>query len=407
MNTSFFIARKYFFSKKKRGFINVIAIISMLGIGVATASLIVVLSALNGMEGLLRSLYGTFDPDLKISATVGKSFVLDSLTLADIRKTEGVAYVSEIIEDNALLKYKDRQMIVRVKGVSDNFTYQTELDSMIVQGKFILNADSIDYAVVGRGIQFRMQIVIADQLFPLQFIYPKNKKNISIDPSNSFNQQLIMPSAVFAIEKQYDDNYVFVPLSFAQTLLNYQNKRTSLEIKTKTKLDKPMVKQRLKALLGKDFLVHDSDEQHESLLKAVKIEKLFVYLTFSIIVGIASFNIFLCLTMLAIEKRKDVAILKSLGANSETIMAIFVSNGAIIGVTGAISGLFLGLGLCWLQTKYGFVSMGMQTSVVDAYPILVKATDVLLTCVTIIVITLLSCIGPSAKASKILIRENL
>lgn len=379
----------------------------MLGIGVATAALIVVLSALNGMEGLLRSLYGTFDPDLKISAKLGKSFETDSLLIKKIEKIGGVAYVSEIIEDNALLKYKDRQMIVRVKGVSSNFTHQTDLDSLIVQGRFVLQADSIDYAIVGRGIQYRMQIVLADQLFPLQFIYPKNKKNISIDPSTSFNQQMIMPSAIFAIEKQYDDNYVFVPLSFAQTLLNYKNKRTSLEIKTKDQKSKQEVKNKLKILLGKEYLVQDSDEQHESLLKAVKIEKLFVYLTFSIIVGIASFNIFLCLTMLAIEKRKDIAILKALGASTDTIRSIFTANGAIIGISGAISGLFLGLGLCWLQTKFGFVSMGMQTSVVDAYPILVKPTDVLLTCVTIIAITVIASWGPATKAGRILLRENL
>lgn len=379
----------------------------MLGIGVATAALIIVLSALNGMEGLLRSLYGTFDPDLKICAAKGKSFIIEDDIFKKLQKIEGVAYVAEVIEDNALLKYKDRQLIARVKGVSDNFLYINDLDSMIVQGSYALHEDSVDYAIVGRGIQYRMQISIEDRIFPLQFIYPKNKKNLSIDPANSFNTQLIMPGAIFAIEKQYDDTYIFVPLSFAKSLLNYGNKRSALELKLKNAVNADQVKEKIKQLLGNKYLVQNSDEQHSSLLKAVKIEKLFVYLTFSIIIGIASFNLFLSLTMLVIEKRKDIAVLKSIGANKREIKKIFVLNGCIIAFTGAFIGLIFGLAICWIQIKYGLVSMGMKTSVVDAYPIVIQWSDIVLTIFTIVIITLLISLSPADKASKVEIKDYI
>jgi len=407
MNVPLFIAKRYFLSKKKTNFINVISVISMLTVAFVTMALVVALSVFNGLENLIRSLYNSFDPELKITATMGKSFVVDEAFLRKVKQVEGVDIITEIIEDNALLKYREDQMVVKVKGVSDNFTQQNRMDSMITEGKFALHEDSTDFAIIGRGVQYKLSIPIEKGMFPLQLWYPKTKNSLSLDPSTLFNRENIMAGAVFAIEKQYDDNYIFVPLAFMQNLLNYGKKRTSLEIKTKKDFSMNQVQKNLKEALGKDFKIQNSDEQHASLLRAVKIEKLFMHITISFILAIASMNIFFSLSMLAIEKTKDVAILFSMGASRNFIKKIFLGEGMIIAFTGAISGLIIGMIICIVQQEFGLVSMGMETSIVDAYPVKMQAGDFISTGITIFVITMLISYRPAAKASRINIKESL
>jgi lipoprotein-releasing system permease protein len=379
----------------------------MVGVAFVTMSLVVALSVFNGLEDLIRSLYNSFDPELKITAMKGKSFPVDDVFISRIKAIEGVKVVTEVIEDNALLKYKEDQMVVKVKGVSENFTEQNRMDSMITEGEFTLRKDSVDYAIIGRGIQFNLSVPLNGTIFPLQLWYPKSKPSMGIDPLAVFNRENIMPGAVFAIEKQYDDNYIFVPLSFTQKLLNYRDKRTSLEIKTKDGYRINEVQKRLKKVLGPDFRVQNSDEQHASLLKAVKIEKLFMHITISFILAIASINIFFSLTMLALEKKKDVAILFSMGASQNLVKNIFLMEGTIIAFLGAFTGLIIGLAICILQKELGIVPMGMETSVVDAYPIKIQASDFLSTGVTILIITIFISYRPAAKASKATIKDNL
>ncbi len=407
MNVAHFIARRYFLSRRKRNFINVLAGISMLGVALGTAALIIALSVFNGLENLIRSLYGTFDPDLKITATTGKSFHINDAFLYKVKDTEGVLFVSEIIEDNALLRYKDRQMVVKIKGVSENYSHQNKIDSMVIQGKFILKKDSIAYAVIGQGVKYQLNISLTDKFVPLQLWYPQNKKSLNINPETAFNRLNILPSGVFAIEKQYDDNYVFLPLSFTKELMNYADKRTSLEIKVKKGYSINAVKKALREELGSAFTIQNSDEQHASLLRAVKIEKLFVYLTFSFIIGIASFNIFFSLTMLAIDKKKDMAILMAMGAPTKMVRNIFLAEGVMIAITGSVTGLLFGLGICLLQMQYGFVSMGMESAVSDSYPVKLQMSDFLLTGITITLITIGASIGPALKAAKTQMKEQL
>ncbi|AKQ47095.1 releasing system transmembrane protein [Rufibacter radiotolerans] len=407
MNVALFIARRYFFSKKKRNIINIISIIAMIGVGVGSMALIVVLSVFNGLEDLIRSLYGKFDPEIKITSIEGKSFETNAQFLERIRKTPGVALLTEVIEDNALLRYNDRQMVVKVKGVSDNFFLQNQIDSAIVEGSYRLKKGKTQYALIGRGVQYQLSIRTENPFSPLQFLYPKAGKKTVINPENAFRQEGIQAGGVFAIERQYDDQYVFVPLTFAQELLSYGNKRTALEVKTEDPKDIDNVKAALQEQLGPGFNVQNSEEQHVSLLRAVKVEKLFVFVTFTFVLLIASINIFFSLSMLVLDKQKDIAILASLGADPGTIRKVFLLEGAIVAFTGAVVGLVTGGLICWLQQTYGWVSMGMSTSVVEAYPVLMRPLDFAFTAAAIIFITFLVSIKPAQRAAALSIRENL
>ncbi|TYZ11380.1 ABC transporter permease [Hymenobacter lutimineralis] len=409
MNVPFLIARRYFLSKKKRNIISIISNISMVGVAVGTMALIIVLSVFNGLEDLVRSLYGKSDPDLKIAAVEGKSFVVNEQLLNRIRQVPGVALVTEVIEDNALLRYHDRQMVVKMKGVTENFFAQSNIDSALVQGDHRLLKDGAEYALIGAGVQHELSIALDNRLAPLQLLYPRNtgKRTLSFNPETAFNEQPILAGGVFLIEQQIDDSYIFVPLSFAQNLLGYGNRRTSLEVKVSDSWEVDQVQEEVKKALGAKFSVFNSDEQHVSLLKAIKVEKMFVFITFAFILLIASLNIFFSLSMLVIDKRKDVAVLQAMGATSRTIRNIFLFEGAIVAQVGAITGLALGITICWLQQTFGLVSMGMATAVVDSYPVKMQASDIVLTGIAIVCITIAVSIRPALSASRLDLRDNL
>lgn len=400
MNVATFIALRYFISKKKRNFINFISGMSVIGVALGTMSLIIVLSVFNGLEDLIKSIYGSFDPDLKISATVGKSFEVDSLFIQKIRKIEGVYQIIETIEDNTLVKYADKQTIVKIKGISGEFSNQYKLKNYIVEGKSAFTDGGLNYAIVGRGLQYKLGIDMQNSFFQLQFWYPNTQKNLASSSTNAFNSANIFAGGIFALEKQYDDNYVFVPLNFAKNLMNYGNKRTALEININKSYTPENIKNKIEAILGSNYKVSTSEEQHTGMLRAVKIEKLFVYFTFSFIMVVSSLNIFFMLTMLAIEKKRDMNILIAMGASAGLIKRIFLTEGLIVAVLGAVAGLGLGFVICWLQLQFGFVSMGGETSLVSAYPIRLRATDFVITATITLFITFLISYQPASKASK-------
>lgn len=379
----------------------------MLVVAFGTAALVIVLSVFNGLEGLIRDLYNTFDPEIKITTLKGKAFPTDSAFISKVQSTEGVAIVTEVVEENALVELRDDRRVVKVKGVSENFIQQSRMDSAIVAGDFLLHKGGKPFAIIGRGIQYTLNISLNNEFYPLKISYPNNKKILNPTAHNLLVSKFIPVGAIFAIEKQYDDNYIFTPIDFARKLFDMQGESTDLEIKTKPGFTISRVKKNLQKTLGKDFLVLDSDEQHASLLRAIKIEKLFVYIIFSFLLLIASVNIFFSLTMLSLEKKKDIAILLSMGASRGIIRKIFLMEGLIIALVGACTGLIIGLGVCLAQQQYGFVSMGMETAVVDAYPVRVKPADFILTGIIIVLLTLAISYRPSNQASTISIRENI
>jgi lipoprotein-releasing system permease protein len=411
LNLSLFIAKRYFRSKKKRNFIQVISIISMMAVAIGTAALIIVLSVFNGLEELIRDSYNTFDPEIKVVPAQGKSFVVTDSLLNSLSAVEGIDIITEVIEDNALALYRDAQMLIKLKGVSNNFIDQHRIDKAMVYGELNLQKGNVNYAILGRGVQYALSIAPADEFYALRIYYPKKSglssvRSINLS-GNAYNQKSILPGGVFAIEQQFDSQYVIVPLSFAQELFDYEDRRTALEIKTTPESSVREVQQKLQSLLGSAFKVLNSDEQHAGLLRAIKIEKLFVYLTFSFILAIASFNIFFSLSMLAIEKKKDVAMLFAMGATRRTVKSIFLYEGAIIALTGATIGLVIALALCWVQQEFGIVSMGMQTAIVDAYPVKMQFSDFFFTALSIIVITFFAAYRPASIASHTEIKDYL
>lgn len=374
---------------------------------VAAAAMVIVLSGFNGMEEFLKTLFVSFDPDLRLSSKQGKSLVYEQLPLDKIKKIDGVLYLTPVLEEKVLLRYKEKKTIAKIKGVGDDFFKQNELDKKIVRGLPILQKDSLNYAIVGVGLQYRLGVVVDDAFFPLQVIFPKRGKGFNIVPENAFNQKMIMPSGVFALEKQYDEQYVFVPLSFAQDILSAKGRVSSVEIKLKSGYDADRVKEAIAQIVGDQFKILNREEQNQVQLKVLKTEKLIAYFILTVIILIASLNIFLCLTMLVIEKKYDLAVLKSLGAESKFIFKIFIYEGLIMSLLGGFLGVLLGLLFCYLQMKFQLARLGAETAILDAYPIKIEAWDVTLAFLTILVITVLASVVPAIKASKVHIKDYL
>ena len=400
MNFPFFIARKYFLSGKKKNFINVISIISMVVVAIGTMCLIIALSVFNGLEGLLRSMYGHFDPDIVITPASGKSFEFDSIYIHNIKSTVGVLGVSEVVEDNVLVQYKDAQRLVRMKGVSRDFDEYSGIRNVMVSGEFPLVRDSIGYALIGRGVQYDLSLSLKNDFYTLQMFYPKDIGPGVVNPSRMYNQLNIIPGGIFAIEKYYDDNYIFVPVEWAKDLLSYGNRLSSFDVYLTEDANAPDIKKELQSSLGSAFEVRLGEELHGDLYKVLKVEKLFVFLILVSIIGIASINIFFSLTMLVIEKKKDISVLFAQGASTRLVQSIFLYEGCIVAYTGAAIGLVLGVVLSLLQEKFGLISMGMDSAIVNAYPVEIVFVDVLYTVIAIIVITLLASIKPAIKAGK-------
>ncbi|MGD1891844.1 MAG: FtsX-like permease family protein [Cyclobacteriaceae bacterium] len=412
MNFPLLVARRYFRSKKKKNFIQVISNISMIGVAVGTMALIVVLSVFNGLEDLIKESKSTFDPEIKIVPTIGKTFVATDSLLTLIRQIEGVDVATEVIEDNAMARYQDASMIVKMKGVTDNFMEQQRLEQAMVHGDLALKKDGINYAIMGRGVQYTLSIAPSNEFYAMQLFTPRQTAStggFNPDPmTRYFRRKNIMPGGIFANEKEYDASYVIVPIDFAQDLFGYDRERTALEIKTKEDTKISSVERRLEKLLDASaYDVLNSDEQHASLLRAVKWEKLFVYITFSFILAIASFNIFFSLSMLAIDKRKDIAMLFAMGANQRTVKSIFMMEGTLIALIGAGSGLIGAIIVCWVQQTFGVVSMGMQTAIVDAYPVKMEVADFLFTALSISLITFLASYRPAIIAARTDVKDFL
>jgi len=400
MNLPLFIARRYFLSKRKTNFINIISVLSMVGVAFSTAALVIVLSVFNGLEGLLRSLNNSFDPEIKIEASKGKSFEVNDALLNRIKSIENVAVVTEVIEDFALVRYRDADIIVTMHGVSPSFVDQHRLDDSIVEGELKLQDKNGGYAILGRGVRYALSIPVTETIYPLQIFYIKNAKSSVIDPSKLYTSRNIMPSAVFGIEKNIDENNIFLPLDFVVDLMDYGNKRTSLEVKAKPGADLKTTRSVIQKELGDTFLVLTNDEQHKDIYRLLNLEKLFTFIALTLLILIASINIFFSLMMLAIDKKKDISILSAIGAQPQLIKKIFLGEGALIAFSGAATGLLLGGVICWAQQQFGLVGMGMESAIVNAYPVEMRVVDFASVAATIIISTGLISFYPAALASK-------
>lgn len=403
MNLALYIAKRYLFSKKSHNAVNVISLISVCGIAVATAAIICVLSVFNGMTGIHKKTFGAFDPELQITTKYGKVFSTDSINIQQIKNLESVSLISQSLEENALLKYSERQKPILVKGVSDEFIHLANMESLLVDGQFQLRTGDIDYGVIGAGLAMELG-VRPGYLSPLVIYVPKRSVAVNlVNPASSFNQSNIFLSGVFALNQaKYDENMFIISIDLARELLNYENEVTSLDIKLKEGVSLGAAQKEIKKIIGNRFEVKDRFQQQADVYKMVNMEKWVTFLILSIILIIAIFNVVGSLSILIIEKRGDINILQSMGANNNLIERIFFLEGSLIILIGSISGILLGLGVCFAQQYYGIVKFGSSPElfVMDAYPVEVQSLDVVIVFCSIILIGLLAVLYPVKNLNK-------
>lgn len=400
MNFAFYIAKRYLVSRKSKNIINIISLISVFGVAVGTMALIVILSVFNGFDDLIKSLFNTFDPEIEVTLKEGKTFSLSDTVLMDLNNIDGVGNVARIVEENVLLKYDDKYHPGIIKGVSDGYAALTGIDSMIVDGEFILKDEKNNYAVIGQGVAYYLSVGLTF-VSPLQIYVPKENASVSMDPNQAFSRKYIYPSGIFAIQQEFDSKFVLVPLQFAKELLGYDTQINALEVQLQENANVQDVKEKLQLLLGSQFAIKDRFEQNELLYKIMKSEKWAIFLILTFILIIASFNIIGSLTMLIIDKQEDIAILQSLGAEYSLVRKIFLFEGWFISIGGAIIGLVLGFLVCWLQQTFGIVPIDNAGNfIITAYPVKMLFTDFLFILFTVIAIGFLAAWYPVRYITK-------
>ncbi|MCL1608237.1 MULTISPECIES: FtsX-like permease family protein [Bacteroidaceae] len=395
MNLPFYIAKRYLFSKKSHHAINIISGISVCGVALATLALVCTLSVFNGFQELVAGFFTSFDPELKITVKEGKVFDSQDERLARVKALPDVDVFTCTLEENAMVQYKNKQAMVTLKGVEDNFEQLVAIDSILYgRGKFMLHDEVADYGIPG----IQLTSVLGSGLAfvdPLEVYAPKRNAKVNLaNPSASFNRSyLYSPGVAFIVNQQkYDDAYILVSLDFARRLFDYTTEVSAVELKLRPGSSTGKVKEEISRILGDGFVVADRYEQQADVFRIMEIEKLISYLFLTFILMIACFNVIGSLSMLIIDKKRDVATLRNLGASDHLIVRIFLFEGRMISLIGAVIGIVLGLALCYIQQRFGLLTLGGSTDnfVVDAYPVSVHASDVLLVFVTVVVVGFLS-----------------
>ncbi|MDR2813436.1 MAG: FtsX-like permease family protein [Prevotellaceae bacterium] len=385
MSPSFFIARRYLFAKKSHNAINIISLVSAVGVAVGAFALVVALSVYNGLDSLITSLYSTLSPDLKITAVEGKVFDAQQPNFAAVKRVEGVAFYSEALEENAALKYSDRQHIATVRGVDAVFLQRSGVAGSIVDGEAVVRKGDVDMAIVGKVIAGALNL--RPSFFDMLWIYfPKRGMSLqAISPEAALNREYLKPSGIFSIEMDADSKYVFAPLDVVQRLLGYEREVSSVELYLHPRANPKSVKEKVQQILGSSLRVQTREEQNEVLFRMMQGEKWAIFFILTFVLLVASFNSIGSLTMLIIEKKKDVKILHSLGAQDSLVRRIFISEGVMISFLGCLTGVALGLAACYVQLRFKLIRLS-GNFVVDAYPVKVSPVDVALVLLTVMLI---------------------
>lgn len=405
MNFPFFIARRYLFSKKSTHAINVISAISAIGVAVATMALVIVLSVFNGFHDLVATLFTSFDPQLEIVPVKGKTAPCDDPVLTKIRQLPQVDVATESVEDQALAVYQDKQAMVMVKGVDDNFSELSHINDILYgDGDFTLHVANLEYGTL--GIRLAQTLGVGAQWDGYLKIYAPMKEG-QLDMANPGNgfvvDSLNCPGVLFSVRQaHYDKNYILTSITFARNLFGQQGMLSSLELRLKQGSDLDAVKKEMQQIAGDKYRVLDRFEQQEDTFKIMSIEKLMAYIFLTFILVVACFNIIGSLSMLIIDKKDDVVTLRNLGASDKQIARVFLFEGRMISAIGAVIGIGIGLLLCLLQQEYGFVKLGDSAGsfIVDAYPVSVHYADVAIIFVTVLAVGWLSVWYPVRYLSK-------
>ncbi|MFO7615779.1 MAG: FtsX-like permease family protein [Bacteroidales bacterium] len=391
MNLPLFIALRYLKARRSRHIINWISRISVAGIAVGTMALIVILSVFNGLDGLIRSLFGAFDPDIRITAVEGKSFRFDDRLREGLENSGTVARYCEVIEENALLTYRDRQAIATVKGVCDDFTRVSGIDSMIIDGAFSLYQGETPTGVIGYELAAQLGIGL-NFINPVHIWVPRRSERLILDPTRAFNHQTIFPAGIFSVQQDYDSKYFIIPADFARELFGYEaDELSALEVTISGRASSAIAKTELKELFGAGFRVQDRMEQHAYFYKVMASEKWIIFLIMTFILFIASFNTISSLSLLLLEKKPDMNTLQSLGAREAMVRQVFLWEGILVTGLGLVTGLAVGALICLLQQQFGIIRLpGSGSFVVDAYPVKMIFSDFMMVTLMVGVIGLLA-----------------
>jgi lipoprotein-releasing system permease protein len=402
MNTAFYIAKRYLFAKKSTNAINIISAISVLGVFVGSAALIIILSVFNGFEEVVLKMFNTITPQILVIPAKGKTFDPNTTYFATLKKDKQLFSYTEVLAENALIRYNNKQSPALVKGVSNDFIKNKSLDTIMVEGKFVLEGGGYPYAVIGSALQAYLGVNTSDGFNPLQIFSPKKGIQAgSINPMDDFTVLSISPSGVFEVQQDFD-NILIVPLSFARQLLGEDKKVSAIEINVNDNVNADKLRSKIAETLGANFIVKNREQQNQGLYNVLGSEKWMVYIILTFILIIAIFNIIGSLTMLVIDKLKDISILNSLGAGKKLIKRIFLLEGMMITLTGCIFGLLIGLIFCLFQQRFGWFKMGESNLLIsNAYPIALKWKDFVLVFVTVSIFSFIA----SALASNLSVKK--
>jgi len=392
VGVSFFIARRYLVSRKSTNVINVISGISAFGILFCTAALIVLLSAFNGLESWVVRIYNSFDPDLKVIPVNERFFKADSVRLRQIRDMDGVKELVEVLEENGLVSFQEAQYICTIRGVSKGFLNTTGLDSQMTAGRFRLERGGQPAALLGAGIAYALSANLNSINHPLDLYVPRPNMVSSLNPAEAFHHAQIFPAGFFEIQPEYDSKYLIVPIDFARELFLRENVLSHLELVLHPDANKEKIRIELADILGTNFAIKDRFEQHEVLYKIINSEKWAVFLIGLFILLVAAFNITGTLTMLIVDKTRDIGTLRCLGLSWRKIRRIFFLEGVLVSLAGLFGGILLGTLLVWLQQETGFVMINQQ----DAYPVEFQWNDYLMIILTVAGIGALAAWFPSS-----------
>lgn len=407
MNLPLHIARRYLFAKKSHNAVNVISLISVCGITVATAALVCALSIFNGFTDFSAKTFSAFDPELQITPVTGKVFE-PTQEKQKIKEIPEVAFVSESLEENALAKFMDRQEAIVMKGVSPEFVELARINDLIIDGEFILKEGDIEEGVIGGGLATFLG-VRAGFLDPVELYVPKRNVNINLaNPSTAFTPSQVFISGVFALNQpKYDEQVLIMDIDQVRELLDYETEVSSLDIKVKDANDIDKVQDKIKSILGDNLVIKNRMQQQEEMYRMVNIEKWVTFLILGIILIIAIFNIVGSLTMLILEKEEDIRILRNMGAKNKLITKIFLFEGWLITFVGAVVGLIIGLIICLLQQHYGLLKLGSDDGsfIINAYPVAVEPTDIIIIFLTVNIIGFLAVSYPVNTLRKKLLQN--
>ncbi len=407
MNFPLYIARRYLFAKKSQTAVNVLSIIALTGVSVGTMALVIVLSVFNGFETLILSLFNSFNPDMEIRLVEGKTFDMDAFPAEEIRKIPGVLYLGEVLEETALLKYKEQQHIVTLRGVDDNYSHITGLDTMIWEGDYVLESGDMDNLVIGQGVAIMLNANINDYLNPFTIYIPRRGRTTTIHPAQAFNASNHFASGVFSVQSEFDMEYVIAPISLLRFLTRHDNQVSSVMISVDPAANIRQLQNEVSEIAGDEYIVRNRLQQEEFLYKVMRSEKWAIFFILSFILVIAAFNITGSLTMLVLEKRKDIGILRSMGCSIKILKRIFLYEGMLIGLGGAALGIVLGTLVSWIQIQYGIIRIQAEgTFIIDAYPVQINPWDLVLIFFTVSFIGVLASVLPVQKIKSFVLKTG-